>query len=490
MDRRLRNGLYLIGGIVAAVVILILAMRSGSGDVVLTDEVVRRDVVVSVRAVGRLDAAESTVVSSQIRGDAGKILFLIEDGTRVERGDVLVRLDPTPFEDEVLRLEAVTQENEALVAAQEQILEWEKNQAERDVTNAEFELTVAQLDLERLEKGEGPLELAKLEEAATKAGQEYEEKSRYLADLEELEKNGYAYPAEIAQIRDKIEEASRLHESTTRQFESYRDYVFPTLSKKARARVAQARTDVERTKKGVGFTVGKAIAALREARQKLESSQALLAQARQELEATVIGAPLDGMAVVQQTYQGGSNRKLRVGDVVWQNQPLVYLPSLFSMVVETQVREVDLHKVAVGKPVSVFVDAYPRLRLSGQVESIGVLAEAREESGSSEKYFQVVVSVTGEEPRLRPGMTARVDIESAEARDVLAVPVHAVFHQDGKYITYVGARSNYEMREVTVGIQSEEFVEIVTGLSEGEDVALSRPPADEIHRKPNLARMP
>jgi len=489
METRMRAGLYLIPGILLVGILFVITKRSDDG-AVLTQEVVKRDVVVSVRAVGRLDAAQSTVVSSQIPGDAGKILFLVEDGTRVERDDVLVRLDPTPFEDEVTRLAAVTRENEALVEAQEQILEWEKNQAERDVTNAEFELTVSDLDLLRLEKGEGPLELAKLEGAATKAKQAYEEKSRYLEDLEKLEREGYAYPAEIAQIRDKIEEARQLNESTTRQLESYRDYVLPTLSKKARARVAQATTDIERTKKGVGFTIGKAMATLREARQKLKTSRTLLEKAEVELEATVIRAPIPGMAVVQERYQNGTNRKLRIGDVVWQNQPLVFLPSLHSMVVGTQVREVDLHKVAVGKPASVFVDAYPELRLSGEVESIGVLAESREEASSAEKYFQVVVSVTGEESRLRPGMTARVDIESGEARDVLAVPVHAVFRQDGKYFTYVDIHSSYEMREVSVGIQSEEYAQIVAGLSEGENVALSRPAAGEVPRKRDLARIP
>lgn len=489
MRRRTRVGLFLIPGILLAGILFILANRPDDDAPILNKKVVRRDVVVSVRTVGRLDAARSTVVSSEIRGDKGKILYLIEDGARIETGDVLIRLDPTPFQDEVTRLEGSTNENEALVAAQEQILEWEKNQAERDVNNAEFELTVANLDLLRQEKGDGPLELAKLEQAAMKAKQAYDEKSRYLEDLEELEKNGYAYPAEIAQIRDKIDEARQLHESTARQYESYSEYVLPTLSKKARARVAQAKTDLERTKKGVGFQIGKAMAALREARQKLKTSRTLLENAEEELARTVIRAPIPGMAVIQEKVQGGRNRKLRVGDVVWQNQPLIYLPSLFAMIVETQVREVDLHKVTVGKPVSVFVDAYPELRLSGEVESIGVLAESRAEAGTAEKYFQVVISVTEEDLRLRPGMTARVDIESAEARDVLAVPVYAVFREDGRHFTYVDIHSSYEMREVSVGIQSEEYAQIVAGLSEGESVALSRPLAEAVVGKRELTQI-
>ena len=483
MTKRTRTVLLLITLLAAAGYWLTSANRSNNGSVpILTGEAVIRDIAVRVRAVGRLDAARSTVVSSEVRGDKGKIIYLIEDGTRVEPDDLLIRLDPTPFEEEVTRLTAAMQEYDALVAAQEQILEWEKNQAEREVNHAAFELKVAELDLLRLEKGDGPLELAKLEGAATKAKQEYEEKSGYIADLEALEKDGYAYPAEIERIRNKIEDSRRLHETAKRQYESYRDYVLPSLSKKARAVVAQAKMDLEQTKKGVGFKIGKAMASLREATQKLKTSRTLLETAETELEHTVIRAPIPGMAVIQEKFHAGQKRKLRVGDVVWQNLPLIYLPGLSQMVVKTQIREIDLHKVTIGKAVAVSVDAYPDLQLSGVVASIGVLAESRTEVTSAEKYFQVDISVTEEDRHLRPGMTARVHIESATAKDVLSVPVHAIFREDGRSYTFVDIQASYEMREVSVGIQSEESAQIVAGLSEGEHVALSRPPAGEIVR--------
>jgi HlyD family secretion protein len=193
-----------------------------------------------------------------------------------------------------------------------------------------------------------------------------------------------------------------------------------------------------------------------------------------------VEAPIPGIAILPEGFRGGKKRKPRIADVVWQGQPLVYLPDISEMVVKTQIREIDLHKVCPGKPTVVLVDAYPDLRLSGRVKSVGVLAESRAEAGMGDKYFQVMVSVKKGDERLRPGMTARVEIECAKVEDAVSVPVHAVFHEKGRTYCYVDADASYEKREVSIGAQSEDWAQVLTGLSMSDRVALSRPPHGEI----------
>jgi HlyD family secretion protein len=164
-----------------------------------------------------------------------------------------------------------------------------------------------------------------------------------------------------------------------------------------------------------------------------------------------------------------------VGDQVWQGQPLIYLPDLSRMAVRALVREIDLHRVVVGSAATVSVDAYPDLRLAGRVGSIGVLAETRGEARSAEKYFQVQIALDGEEPRLRPGMTARAEIRFAEARGVPAVPLQAVFREEGRDVCYVRRGTGFERRLVTVGLRTEEWAEVKDGVAQGEELALTRP---------------
>jgi len=472
---------------VAAFVLVWITGKRPVDAPVLSVKVLKKSFPVLVKAVGELDAARSTVLFSQIRGDRGKIVSIIFDGTRVKKGDVLVRLDPTFFEEEVTRLTAKVREWEAVVSANKQILEWEKVQAERETKTLEFDLRAARLDLIKLEKGEGPLELYRFQGAAQEAKQDWKEKEGYLVELKTLEKRGYVNITEIAQVQNKISEAKEAYEVAKRQHESYRDYVLPSLIENAHAQVARGKMNLEQFKKGAGFKIGKDVAALRKAQQSQESTTSSLKIAQTELERTVIRAPIPGIAVLPEAFRGGKKRKPRIGDIVWQNQPLVYLPDVSEMVVKTQIREIDLHKVGVGKRVMVLVDAYPDLRLPGEVRSIGVLAESRTESHTADKCFQIVVSVTEKDQRLRPGMTARVDIECAKVENALSIPIHAVFNDEGRSYCYVDTQTSYEKREVSIGAQSEDWAQVLAGLKEGERVALSQPPSNEIRERSGLS---
>ena len=313
---------------VAAFVLVWIAGKRPVDAPVLSAKVAKKSFSVLVEAVGELDAARSTVLFSQIRGDRGKIVTIIFDGTRVKKGDELVRLDPTFFEEEVTRLTAKVREWEAVVSANKQILEWEKVQSERETKTLEFDLRAARLDLIKLEKGEGPLELYRLAGAAQEAKQDWKEKEGYLVELKTLEKRGYVNITEIAQIQNKVSDAKEAYEVAKRQHESYRDYVLPSLIENAHAQVARAKMNLEQLKKGAGFKIGKDMAALRKAQQSLESTTSSLKIAQAELERTVIRAPIPGIAVLPEAFRGGKKRKPRIGDIVWQNQPLVYLPDV------------------------------------------------------------------------------------------------------------------------------------------------------------------
>ena len=487
--KRKRNHKLLVLVIVpvTAFVLLLIMGKKPEDASVLSAKVVKKSFSVLVEAVGELDAQRSTVIFSQIRGDRGTIVFIVSDGTRVKKGDVLVRLDPTFFEEEVARLTAKVNEWKAVVSANEQMLEWEKVQAERETKTLEFDLRAARLELVKLEKGEGPLELYRLEGAAQESKKNWKDKEGYFKELKTLEKRGYANVTEMAQAQSKVSEAKKTYELAERQYESYRDYVLPSLIESARAKAERANVNFEQFKKGAGFKIGKAMAALQKAQQSLESTTASLKTAQTELERTVIRAPIPGIAVLPEAFRGGKNRKPRVGDIVWQNQPLVYLPDVSDMVVRTQIREIDLHKVGVGKRVTILVDAYPDLSLAGEVQSIGVLAESRTESHAADKYFQILVSVKEKDQRLRPGMTAQVKIECEKANNVLSVPIHAVFNEQGKRYCYVDMQAIYEKREVSIGAQSENWAQVLAGLKEGERVALSQPPSSETRKGSGLS---
>lgn len=444
-------------------------------------KVVRGELQVDLAVVGSLDAARTHMVSSSIRGDRGKIIFIVEDGATVSTDDVLVRLDPTPFETEIHRLRGEVNSLEAAVESASHMLKWEQNQAERQIQSAQFDLKVARLELRRLTEGDGPLQLAQYKNELDMASEEYHRYQAYAADLAKLKDKGIANSNELAMAQKKIKELGEKFKTMRQRYKSYKEHVLPALVETARAKVDKAVMDAMQMKKGASLKVAREAASVAEVKGKLETAESGLKQAITELKKTVIKAPFGGITILYETFRDGQRRKPRVGDLVWQNQPLLYLPDISTMIVKSQVREVDLHKVAPGQKCSVRVDAYPEKQFKGSVTAIGMLATERFDQSMGEKYFQLTVTLNGENHQLRPGMTARITVKGDRAEDTLYVPVQAIFDNGLERFCYrVEKQGRFSKLKVTTGRQNEDLVEILAGLSAGESVTLLRPPAEKV----------
>jgi HlyD family secretion protein len=383
---------------------------------------------ITVNTIGTLDAERSHIVSSNIKGDKGKIVYIIDEGTVVKNGDVLVKFDTAHFESEMLRLAGELRNREASFEARKQIVEWEKSQAEGAIKTAEFDVK--------------------------DANQEHSRYVSYIKDMEELGKKGLHYPNEIFQAKKKA------------------DQLF--------AKQQRHETSFEQIKKESVFKIAAAMAELAKAKNEIETTKIALNETKEEYKKAIVYAPFPGIIVHYETYRDNQKRKPRVGDSVWQNQPLLYLPDISSMIVKTLVREVDLHKIIKGQKVSIQVDAYPKVIFSGQVVSIGVIAGDGGEVGRGGKYFQVVVAVQGENPDLRPGMTSRVIIHTDSVQNVLSVPVQAVFTEGSEKYCYVFNGNKVRKAKVEIGRQNEDYAEIVAGLENGDRVSLIKPATDEV----------
>jgi len=382
----------------------------------------RMDFDIGVETVGLLDAAHAYHVASGLRGDRGKILFIVEDGARVEAGDELVRLDPTPFETEIQRLQGDLGSRAAAAEFAAKGVEMERSQAERAYEQAEFE--------------------------RKKAQQEYQPYLAYIRDLEQLRKEGHAVDSEILQAKRKAEQA------------------FTSLQK--------AEAELERMEKDNAIRIARAIAERNRVDNEVASIRAALEQARLELDKTTLTAPAAGIVVLHEVFQNNQSRKPRAGDSVWQGQPLLYLPDISNMIIKARVREEDLRRVETGQKAAVRVEAFPDSAFEGVVNRVGVLAMDTGREQTAGKHFQLIINLQGHDARLRPGMTARISIVSEQLRQVLAVPLAAVFHVAGQPVCRVEGAGGIVERPVRVGRSNPDWVEILAGLRPGERVSLLR----------------
>jgi multidrug resistance efflux pump len=174
---------------------------------------------------------------------------------------------------------------------------------------------------------------------------------------------------------------------------------------------------------------------------------------------------------------GASSGIIAAGEKVYQGQTLISMPDTASMVAEISVHETEVDKVRPGQAAQILLDAFPDQVLHGQVYEVAPLPdEQRSLMNPDLKVYKTLVSIDGTHDFLKTRMSCKVEIFIRQLKDATLVPIQVVANRRGKKVLYVaGAQGSGEEREVKTGAFNATFVQIVDGLSEGEEVLLNPP---------------
>jgi len=200
-----------------------------------------------------------------------------------------------------------------------------------------------------------------------------------------------------------------------------------------------------------------------------------------DLERTTIRAPMDGTVTALNVEKGET---AVMGTMNFAGSVLMVIGDLSEILAEVEVAESEVVALALGQSAVVRVDALPDAPLVGRVAEIG---SSGVKTGDVVK-FRVKVALERPDPRVRPGMTAKVEITTRTAQAALAVPQQAVqtrwLDDKGKEVQRrEGDTSQRELtavyafdggkavrREVKSGVHDELWVEVSEGLTEGDEI--------------------
>ena len=225
---------------------------------------------------------------------------------------------------------------------------------------------------------------------------------------------------------------------------------------------------------------------LEDAEYDYDTAESSLSKTESDLAETVITAPMDGIVVGEpktagtMAVQGNSNPTV-----------IMTIADLSKKQILAKVDETDIGSVKVGQKATFTVDTYTGRTFTATVSKISKTdvtnswntnsSNATSSSSSASViYYYVVLDVDDPDNLLLPAMTARVEIVTDEKENALAVPISALkTDSTGSYVMVYtegagkdGAASQ-EKRYVTTGIYSDEYVEILDGLSDGDRLAIS-----------------
>jgi len=192
-----------------------------------------------------------------------------------------------------------------------------------------------------------------------------------------------------------------------------------------------------------------------EAKNNLEVAQAAFALASAKLAKTELKAPFSGLIGL---------RVVSVGDYVKEGADLVNLESIDPLKVDFRVPETFLRQVQVGQSVEVTLDALPGKTYDGKVFALNPLVDA------AGRAIVIRAQVRNQDTSLRPGMFARVRLITREEKEAMVLPEQALVPQGSEQYVFKVVDGKVSRVKVETGQRRDGKVEIVAGLTKGDEV--------------------
>ncbi|MCU0369831.1 MAG: efflux RND transporter periplasmic adaptor subunit [Bacteroidales bacterium] len=408
-----RNIILVILGAVVVIVLVILAMNKGderSGIKVTAEKAEKRSVIESVSANGKIQPEKDIKISPYISGEV--IELYVKEGDQVKKGDLLAKIDPEIYRANYDRSEAMLNSQKAGEA-----------NAQARVAQAEAQFRNAELSFNR---------------------------SKTLWEQKVVS------DAEFDAARSTYE-------------------------------VAKAEKDA-------------AIQNLKSAQFGVESSRASLKEAQENLYKTTITSPSDGTVSKLSVEMG---ERVTGASQFSAGTEIMRIANLENMEVNVEVNENDIVRVTLNDTCLIEVDAYLDRKFKGIVTEISTSANTVGVSADQITNFNVKIRILPESYRdmvdtassirspFRPGMSATVDIQTETVFNALCVPIQAVTtrtdttgvvkeedvnmeaadsKEEVKEYVFLIKEGKAFMQEVKTGIQDNTYIEILSGIEEGQEV--------------------
>ncbi|MDB4338820.1 hypothetical protein OAA19_01795 [Rubripirellula sp.] len=434
-DRRVVGIVAIVGVIFlagAAAAVAFWPQSISENATVLTHTIKRGKLIVSVTEQGTLESSNNTEIKCKIRGFS-TVTYVVPTGTIVEEGQELVRLDTKVIEEQF----SLTKTNTFI--------------AEATLAESQANVEKAKIAIEAYEKGRYLSQLQQLEKELAahqrnlRTARKMQDRSQDLfrkGYVTELEVEGNAFSVTQAELELKVKETeiSVLENFTRRmQLETLRGNITASESKLAADQAGLAMEEKRRDR------------------------------AAQELDDCVIRAEKSGLVIYPSAASWKTTPDITEGATVRKDQVLLLMPDLTQMQVKLGIHESVIDRVQPGLTAVVTL---PDRELQAAVSDVATVTRpAGWWTGNVVKYDTVIELPN--DPGLKPGMSAEIEVVLAVHENVLLLPVAAVVETEEGRFCWIATETLPEKRSLKLGDSNDIFIEVLSGIDEGDQVILN-----------------
>jgi len=403
-----------------------------------TAVVTPRNINFAISAAGEITPAEQVSVRPEV---SGRIATLpVDIGDKVKKGDLLFTLDDSD-------------------------LQIERSQRQTEIEATKLQIEGARLTLEKLQ----------LDFERTK--QIFENKSPL--DRSQRQTDIEAAKLQIESARLAVEKLQINFERTKQLYEN--KLLAQEAFENARAELDQARNALALARNNYDKLLTREVLENAKievdlarnnhalARNSFERSQKALQLVEDRISKTKITAPFNCTILTRPVSAG---QAVSGSGGVNSGTEVLTIADLSELIINAHINQADVTRMTVNQRVQIEVEAVAGLKLFGRVDRIAPQATIR----NSIKGFSTRIIVKNDEKSgVRPGMTANLTIPLQAADNVLAVPLAAVFSEQGERFVYVKEGEKFARASILIGVTDYDYAEVTKGLQGGETVSLVTP---------------
>ena len=480
---------FLLAGLIALLILIPMALFIGSlrGKVEpLAIEVRRGLFEVKVQVTGSLRAQMSSPVTARSGGHV--LAWLLPEGTMVKKGDLLARFDDTSIMDKVAERKIDLKIAQAGLRKRQEELKAGQEDLKARITMLEADREIAETELNRLK---GLPRKEDLERAELDYDYALKILESTLADFERLKALNTKGVVMASELKDKemaVVTARADREMAKIQLRLVRDSATEQQLETARLRAEQVRIDLDQARHELPRQLRGLQAKVTEAQAQVDKSLNRLGRSEKFLGDLNVKSPIDGMPM----YRTVHGRKIVVGSTFWRSAHLFDVVNLSKMFVQVKVLESEVRSVKEGQKAEIRVVTMPERVLKGTVTKVAKVGKDKSEGElmtrremrtkkASVQAFDVEVTISESDPRLRPNVGAEVTIFVERLENVIKVPLDGVFRKNGKPVVNVLGWRGARIQPVKLGTVGSDWVVVTDGLSEGDRVLLTLPEGQGFH---------
>lgn len=438
----------------------------------------RGGLTIMVSGYGQIESKNSHKIIPELESRA-VVSYLVEDGKRVTKGEVVARLTSEELIKRIEALEGQIDEKDGALDARRTELEVERIDNSTKLKSARLDLRKREQELEQFLEGDRPIKRRNAALRVKEAEGDLTRGKKRYEDLKGLLKEGFITEDEVEEQRLNIEVHEINLETANIEKRILEAYNLPLDLAFAESALDSAKTELDKTQKVNEMNLRSRERAVNSASQVLARAEFDLGKSQRELAAFVIRAPAEGVVQYGDAVRPWRRTEIQIGMTINRGQVLMSIPDLTDLDVGINIPEVDIRRVSTGQVAQVTVDAMPGRTFEARVVKVAEVANAGHWIATDVKEFKVDLWLVPDSSH-KPGFSCRAEIVTKRVLDAVQVPVQAVFRDDDEFYVYRVKRRSYEHQVVKLGDASETHVQIKEGLSEGDKVYLGIPRGEAI----------